>query len=161
MEETENIEFLNPNRAWVVAELEMLYTEWLSWKEAVESIVDQPFDSNTQADVYADGKDMMQKHEILQAKTLTFLNNNIGGHNFIRGFDGQHIDRKDLRLRIRVEHRLNELEILRACVDYARVPDSYWRKKGKVLVDKLVDKSGDAAIDIAESYLKNPMSGDS
>lgn len=102
---------------------------------------------------------MMLKHEVLQAKTLTFLNNNIRGHGFIRGFDGRHIDRTDLRLRIRVEHRLRDLEILRACLQYAKVPEAFWKQKGKELVDRLLDKSGDAAIDVAASYLKNPMDG--
>ena len=161
MEQTENIEIVNPNRAWVVAEFEKLYGEWLAWKQQVDAIVDQPYDRNTQSDVFADGMHMMRKHKVLQAKTLTFLNNNIKGHNFIRGFDGRHIDRNDLRLRIRVEHRIEDLEIFRACLEYAKVPEAFWKQKGKELVEKLLKKSGDAAVDVAASYLKNPMGGGS
>jgi len=54
----------------------------------------------------------MNIHEIFQAKTLTFLNNNITGHGFIKGFDGKAGDRTDLRLKIRVKHRLHQLRIL-------------------------------------------------
>ncbi|WP_243384122.1 hypothetical protein [Geothrix alkalitolerans] len=157
MQQVVNLELTNPNQAWVVAELEKLYLEWSDWQQQVLQIVDQPFDRNTHSEVYADGEGMMLKHEILQAKTLTFLNNNVKGHGFICGFDGRHIDRTDLRLSIRVKHRLAELEILKACLQYAKVPDAYWKQKGKEMVEHLAKKSGDAAIDAAASYLKNPM----
>lgn len=114
MEQIQNIEILNPNRTWVISEFEKLYSDWKAWEQQVSAIVDQPYDQNTHSEVFADGKDMMLKHDILQAKTLTFLNNNIRGHGFIRGFNGQHIDRTDLRLKIRVEHRMRDLDILRA-----------------------------------------------
>jgi len=159
MEQTENIEILNPNQPWVVAEFEKIFVEWQDWQKQVDAIVDQPYDNNLASDVFTDGKDMMLKHDILQAKTLTFLNNNIRGHGFIRGFNGRHIDRTDLRLKIRVEHRMRDLSILHACLQYAKVPETFWRQKGKELVDILVKKSGDAAIDVAASYLKNPMGG--
>lgn len=157
MEQVEHIEILNPNRAWVVSEFGKLYAQWQSWQQLADGIVDQPYDRDRESDVFADGKDMMLKHDILQAKTLTFLNNNVRGHGFIRGFNGQHIDRTDLRLRIRVEHRMRDLEILRACLEYAKVPEAFWKQKGKELVEKLVKKTGDAAVDVAASYLKNPM----
>jgi hypothetical protein len=122
MEQIENMEIVNPDYAWVIAEFEDLYSEWLAWKKQVADIVDQPYNRNTESGVFADGKDMMLKHDVLQAKTLTFLNNNIRGHGFIRGFDGQHIDRTDLRLKVRVEHRMRDLEVLRAALlaGYAR-----------------------------------------
>lgn len=157
MEQLENLEILNPNRAWVVAEFDKLYSQWQAWQQQVGAIVDQPYNRNTQSEVFADGKDMMLKHDVLQAKTLTFLNNNVRGHGFIRGFNGQHIDRTDLRLKIRVEHRMCDLEILRACLEYAKVPEAFWKQKGKELVEKLVKKTGDAAVDVAATYLKNPM----
>lgn len=122
MEQLENIEILNPDRAWVASEFEKLYSEWQVWKKEVDSIVDQPYDRNRASDVFADGKDMMLKHDVLQAKTLTFLNNNVRGHGFIRGFNGQHIDRTDLRLKVRVEHRMRDLSMLRETLiaGYAR-----------------------------------------
>jgi hypothetical protein len=100
---------------------------------------------------------MMQKHEVLQAKTLTFLNNNIKGHGFIKGFDGVRCDRYDIRLKHRVKHRLQNLRVLIASLEYARVPESYWKQKGKELVDKIIDRAPDAAIDVATNYLKNPL----
>jgi hypothetical protein len=157
MEQLENIEIINPSRAWVATEFEKLYAEWVVWQQQVEAIKDQPYDRKTQSEVFADGEDKMRRHDILQAKTLTFLNNNIKGHGFIRGFDGSRIDRTDLRLRIRVSHRLHELEMLKACLQYAKVPEAFWKQKGKELVGKLFQKTGDAAVDIAASYLKNPM----
>ena len=51
------------------------------------------------------------------------------------------------------------LRILRASLEYARVPESFWREKGKELVEKLIDKGSEAATDIAASYLKNPTGG--
>lgn len=115
----------NPNRGWVLKELEKLYREWTAWALVVEKIVDQPYNAQTQSGVFADGEDKMKAHEILQAKTLAFLNANIQGHGFIDGFDGHGCDRTDLRLTHRVKHRLQRLDILRASLKYAatRVPE--------------------------------------
>src|SRR5437899_1399738 len=130
MEQLEPLE-INPNRAWVVAELEELYAEWVAWQREVENIVDQSYDRRTQSEVFADGEPMMRRHDVLQAKTLTFLNNNVRGHGFILGFDGQGIDRTDLRLRVRVKHRLHQLDMLQASLQYAKVPESFWKQKAK------------------------------
>lgn len=151
---------MNPNRAWVTAEFEKLYDEWVSWQAEVAKIVDHPYDRNTQSEAYADGEDNLLKHDILQAKTLTFLNNNIRGHGFIEGFDGGCIDCTNLRLSIRLKHRMHDLNMLRASLQYAKVPDAFWKQKGKELIEKLAKKSGDAAVDIAASYLKNPLADD-
>ena len=86
-EQTTNLSIKNPNKSWVAKELATLIDEWVSWQDEVEQIQDHPYDPNIQLDVFADGEENMQKHEILQAKTLTFLNNNINGHGFIKGFD--------------------------------------------------------------------------
>ena len=160
MKQVQNVEITNPNRAWVVSEFEKLYAEWVSWQAEAAQIVDQPYDSNTRSEVFADGEINMRKHDVRQAKTLTFLNNNIEGHGFIDGFDGTHIDRTDLRIRIRVKHRMHQLDMLRASLEYAKVPEAFWKQKGKELVEILLKKSGDAAVDVAASYLKNPMAGD-
>ena len=69
--------------------------------------------------ILADGEENIKKHKILQAKTLEFLEKNIAGHGFISGRDGTHVDRTDLRLNFRVKHRLDELDELRACLEYA------------------------------------------
>jgi len=150
----------NPNKKWVLKELDSLYQEWESWKLKIEQIVDQPYNKQTQTEVFADGEEMMEAYEILQEKTLTFLDNNIQGHGFIYGRDGDHIDRNDCRLKIRHGHRMRDLNILKESLKYAHVPESYWKEKAKELVDKVVDTAGEkgteAAIDIATGYLKNP-----
>jgi len=76
-------------------------------------LVDQPYDRDTESAVFADGRDAMLKHDVLQRKTLTFLSRNISSHGFISGFDGQNVDRTDLKLKVRVEHRLRDLELIR------------------------------------------------
>lgn len=112
-----NLAIKNPNKGWVGKELNKLIEEWVAWQKEVEQIEDHPYDPKTQTEVFVDGEENMQKHEILQAKTLTFLNNNIDGHGFIKGFDGNSCDRTDLRLKHRVKHRLQELYVLRACLE--------------------------------------------
>jgi hypothetical protein len=111
--------FINPNRVWVVAELDKLHEEWVAWAKIVDAIIDHPYNPRTQSEVFADGEANMRQHDVLQAKTLTFLNNNIQGHGFIDGFDGNGCDRTDLRLEHRVKHRLHRLELLRASLQYA------------------------------------------
>lgn len=160
MKQVEYLEVLTPNREWVLTELEKLYAEWKSWEVEVAGIVDQPFDRNTQTEVFADADENRRKHEILQAKTLTFLNNNIKGHGFISGFDGDGTDRRDLRLRVRVKHRMLNLDMLRASMPYARVPEGFWKQKSREMLDRLSKKTGEAAIEVAASYLKNPFAGE-
>ena len=153
-----NLAIMNPNKVWVVQELDKLINEWEKWQKEVAQIKDYPYDSQTKTDVFADGEENMQKHEILQAKTLAFLNNNIKGHGFIIGFDGKHCDRTDLRLKHRVKHRLQQLKILQASLQYAQVPDSFWKKKGKELIDKIAGVAPEVAAKIATGMLKNPTS---
>jgi hypothetical protein len=89
---------------------------------------------------------MMQKHEVLQNRTLAFLNRNIKGHGVITGFDGSHCDRTDLRLKHRVKHRLQELRVLRACLADITV-------EGKMVDTKLTAaKSNDVWKEIETDY---------
>ena len=106
-----NLATKNPNKAWVAKELAKLINEWEVWQREVSLIQDHEYDPNTQLDVFADGEENMQKHEILQGKTLTFLNNNVNGHGFIVGFDGRSCDRPDLRLSYRVKQGLSRVQI--------------------------------------------------
>jgi hypothetical protein len=115
----ETLAFKNPNKAWVIKELDALIGEWRAWQTEVAEIKDHPYDRSMQSAVYADGEDNIKKHRILQAKTLEFLVNNIIGHGFICGRDGTKIDRDDLRLKIRVKHRMDDLDELRARLEYA------------------------------------------
>ena len=153
----ENLEIINPNKNWVIKELDALIVEWEEWQSGVAQIEDHPYDHNTQSEVYADGEENMEKHDILQAKTLTFLNNNIKGHGFIKGFDGQGCDRIDLRLSIRVKHRLTQLRILQASIKYALVPEAYLIRKAKEVTDKIIASGTETGSKILLEYLKNPM----
>lgn len=158
MKQLEPLAITNGNRDWVLTEFQKLHEEWKAWEQHVALLEDQPYNRNTQSEVFADGEDNMRKHTILQAKTLTFLNNNFAGHGFLSGFDGTHIDRTDLRLKVRVKHRLLELDVLQASVPYAKLPEAFWKQKGKELIEHLSRKTGDSAVDVAASYLKNPLS---
>lgn len=141
---------------FVAAELGRLIDEWYAWRDHVENIVDHPYDRNMCSDVYADGEENMSKHATLQAKTLTFLDNNLTGHGFIQGRDGRHIDRTDLRLKVRVKHRIQDLEELRASLPYAVVPDSWWKERAKTLVERITDEPY-KAVEITMDALKNPF----
>ena|SRR6266571_6820598 len=118
----ETLVFRDPNnKKWVREELDTLIAEWLAWQQEVDKLGDDPqnpYDPKP-GRILADGEENIKKHRILQAKTLEFLEHNIDGHGFIRGRDGMHIDRTDLRLKFRVKHRLDELDELRACLEYA------------------------------------------
>lgn len=146
--------FKNPKTAWVVQELEKIREEWAEWQREVDQIKDHPYNRMTQSEVMADGRENLKRHRVLQAKTMVFLDNNIEGHGFIYGRDGGNVDRNDLRLKIRVQHRLDDLDELRACLTYAKVPDSYWKAKAKELIDKIADKAPEAAIEMAARYLQ-------
>ena len=134
-EQIEKLTFLSPKKEWITKEFNSLLEEWLCWEEEVSNIVDKPYDHNTQLEVFADGEDMMQKHNALQARTLTFLNNNLSGHGFIKGMDERNCDRTDLRLSHRVKHRLQELRVIEESIEYA---EGYWSKKIKVLAAPVV-----------------------
>ncbi|MDD5007238.1 MAG: hypothetical protein PHU49_03590 [Syntrophorhabdaceae bacterium] len=157
-EQITNLAITNPNKGWVAKELAKLIDEWITWQKEVDEIQDYTYDPNIRLNVFADGEENIQKHEILQAKTLTFLNNNINGHGFIKGFDGKGCDRTDLRLKVRVKHRLHELRILQSCLEYAEVPESFWKRKGKELVEKISNLPADVAAQVASEWLKNPLS---
>lgn len=146
----------NPNRKWVVKELDALIEEWRAWRKEVTQIPVEPrnrYDPKPE-NVLADGEDNIQKHHILQEKTLVFLDNNIEGHGFIYGRDGTRIDRTDLRLDIRVKHRINDLDVLRACIQYAMVPQAYWKATAKEMLEKVAGKAPELATDIAAKYLQ-------
>jgi len=155
-EQISKLRITNPNRGWVVRELNKLIAEWEEWQKEVAAIQDHPYNPQIQLDVFTDGEENMNKHDILQAKILTFLNNSIEGHGFITGFDGRGCDRTDLRLSFRVKHRLHRLRVLQASLQYAVVPDSFWKIKGKELVDKILSLPKDVAAQVAEEWLKNP-----
>lgn len=146
--------FKNPNKEWVIEQLDKLLEEWQGWQKEVDRIEDHPYDKNTHTEIWADGAENIKKHRILQEKTMVFLENNLDGHGFIYGRDGDQIDRTDLRLKIRVQHRIDSLDELRACLPYANIPDAYWLARGKELVDKVVKLAPGKAAELAARYLK-------
>ncbi len=158
--EQQKLQITNPRQNWVRNEFERLLAEWEAWARDVDQIQDQPIPEGLASDTFKDGKENILKHQMLQEKTRVFLDNNVEGHNFIHGFDGNHVDRADLRLKIRVEHRLYELHTLSAALTYALVAEGFWKEKGKEMIDRISNKGAAAAIDIAASYLENPMKRD-
>ncbi|MGO9985623.1 MAG: hypothetical protein ACLPIX_15630 [Rhodomicrobium sp.] len=149
---------VNPNKAWVVKELDKLRKEWSDWLDFANTLGDSPdFDPNTCAEAVKDGFDNLRKHEVLREKTLVFIGNNFTGYGFV--FDNwpspPHEDNLS-RISRRIPCWIAQLETLNSCIDYARVPESYWKTKGKQLVDEIIKATPDKAIDIAASYLKNP-----
>jgi hypothetical protein len=156
----DNLTISNPRKNWVISELSSLIQQWESWQKEVELIEDQPYNKNTHSEVFADGEDNMETHSILQMKTVTFLDNNLDGHWFINGRTERGCDRNDLRLQIRVKHRLKELREIHASLSYALVADSFWKQKGVEVINKMADKSPEVALEIITGYLKNPVDGD-
>lgn len=73
------------NKKWVVSELDALIEEWRAWQEEVRKIPVPPRDPYDPRpdNVLADGEGNIQKHHVLQEKTLVFLDNNLEGHGFI------------------------------------------------------------------------------
>lgn len=153
----EKLEITNPNKNWVLKELNVIISEWEDWQRTVEEIRDHAYNANTQSKVFADGEENMNIHEILQAKALTFLNNNISGHGFIKGFDAKGCDRTDLRLKIRVKHRLQQLRILQESLKYALVPEAFLTRKAKELTNKIIESGSEVGTKLLLEYLKNPM----
>ena len=154
------LKVINPRKSWIKDEITNLIRLWEDWQKEVSSIKDHPYNDQTHSDVFADGVENMEKHSILQMKTITFLDNNTEGHWFIGGRDGNGCDRTDLRLSHRVAHRLRELREIDASLEYALLTDSYWKQKAMEMIDKIADKSPEAALEIVTSYLKNPLSSD-
>jgi len=155
----EPLAFKNPNRSWVVAELRKLYGEWKSWSLKVGEIEDHPYNKNTEAECFADGRENMHTHRILQTRTLTFLDNNIQGHDFMLSnqYEEPYEDIMG-RLKSKVPYRVQELEVLMASLEYALVPDSFWKEQGKKMVENLATVAPEKAADTAASWLRNPLS---
>ena len=66
--QVEKLEIINPNKNWVINELNLIIEEWVKWASEVELIEDHPYNSNTQLDVFADGEENMERHEILKVR---------------------------------------------------------------------------------------------
>ena len=149
----------NPNKGWVVAELDKLRKEWADWLAVARELPVSPdYDPNVGSEAVMDGFDNLRKQDTLREKTLVFIGNNFSGYAFLfENWPSHPHEDVTSRLANRIPSWMHRLETLAASIEYARVPDSYWKEKGKELVDQVVKTTPKKAIDIAASYLKNPM----
>lgn len=159
VEEFEPLAIVNPNKAWVVKELDKLLAEWRAWNEVTQSLDDSPdYDPETCTEAIKDGHANLDKHAILREKTLVFLRNHFTGAAFIfENWPPHPHESNTSRLRERVPNWIHRLEILEASVGYARVPDSFWKERGKELISAVTKTAPEKAAEVAASYLKNPL----
>jgi hypothetical protein len=125
----------------------------------VQSFPDSPdYDPNRETEALRHGRDKHNQHEILREKTLVFLRNNFNGFEFIVHNYRDHPHESNISaLTQKVPMWIHRLEMLQASIDYARVPDSFWKEKGKDLAN-FISKTGPAkGAEIAASWLKNPL----
>ena len=81
----------------------------------------------------------------------------MGGEFILTGWPHHPYENNTCRLNIVTKMWLHRLEILKASMDYVLVPESYWKGQGKKFLDNLSQATAENAIDVAASYLKNPM----
>ncbi|NQU56077.1 MAG: hypothetical protein HQ513_02505 [Rhodospirillales bacterium] len=155
-------EIINQNKGWVVQELDKLRTEWDAWLKVAEGLPVSPdYDPNTCAESIMDGRDNRRKHKVLREKTLVFIANNFSGYGFLFDDWPDHPhETNQNRLTFIIPGWIHRLETLAATIEYARVPEGYWKSKGKELVDEIVKVGPDKGIDVAASWLKNPFAGE-
>lgn len=148
----------NPNKAWVVNELDKIRGEWADWSKFVANLEDSPdYDPKTCSVAVKDGYENLRAHEVLREKTLTFIGNNFSGYDFLlSGWPNHPHESVTTRLARRVGAWNQRLEILAATIEYARVPDGFWTEQGKQFVTTLAKTTPDKAVEIAASWLKNP-----
>jgi hypothetical protein len=112
---------------------------------------------NTMTIRLKDGRDNLDKNDLLIQKTVTFLSNNFKNYNFMwRSGNGSLYEDVYSRLSQSSKQRLFELKALAESLNYAKVPDSYWKQKGKQLVDTIADKTPEVAAETVAAFLKNP-----
>lgn len=98
-----------------------------------------------------------RKHEILREKTLVFIFNNFTGFEFLFSNWPRHPHENNIaRLRAIVPGWTQRLDMLSACIDYARVPDSFWKEQSKKVVSKIAEVGPGKAAELVERYLRNP-----
>lgn len=149
----------NPNKAWVSEEIDKLIREWETWNDYCQKLGDSPdYNSQTCTEAIKDGHINRRKHEILREKTLVFIRNHFSGSEFVLEKWPQHPHEDNTsRLRNIVPHWIHRLEILKASMEYVQVPDSYWKARGKEFLETLSKSTTENAIEVATSYLKNPL----
>jgi hypothetical protein len=149
----------NPNKAWVSAEIDNLIREWETWNDHCQNIEDSSdYNPQTSSDAIKDGWENIHKHEILREKTLVFMRNHFSGAEFVLAKWKTH-PHEDVcsRLKSKVPVWIHRLEMLKASMGYALVPDGFWKSQGKKLLESLSKTTAEKAIDVAASYLRNPL----
>jgi len=149
----------NPNKAWVCEQIDSLIKEWSKWNEFCQTIEDSPdFDPKTCSVAIKDGYENIRKHEILREKTLVFLRNHFEGSEFVLENWKSHPHEDNCsRLINKVPYWIHRLEIIKASMNYILVPEGYWKEQGKVFLSTLSKSTAEGAVDVAASFLKNPL----
>jgi hypothetical protein len=149
----------DPNKGWVIRELDRLRDEWVAWLETANSLSESPdYNPQTCTEAIKDGFENRDKHEILREKTLVFIANNFSGYDFLfENWPWHPHEDVTSRLRTIIPGWIHRIETLRSCLDYARVPDGFWTSKAKKLVDKIAEVGPEKGAEIAASWLKNPL----
>jgi hypothetical protein len=74
----------NPNKGWVVNQLDNLLREWEAWLAIAQELGESPdYDPRTCTVAIKDGFANRRKHEVLREKTLVFIGNNFSGYTFL------------------------------------------------------------------------------
>lgn len=155
-EPREPLVLTNPNKAWVVEQVDRLRKEWEEWLAVAEALPDSPeYDPQTCTEVIKDGEANIRKHDIQREKTMTFLASNFEGYGFLFESwpDHPYEDNTARRFKV-IPSWIHRMETLAACIEYARVPDGYWKSRGKQLVEAVAGKAPEKAVEIAAAYLK-------
>lgn len=120
MEPREVLMLTNPNRGWVVNELDKLLGEWRNWLEIARLLPDSPdYDRQTCSEAIKDGFANRRKHEILREKTLVFIGNNFSGYAFLfENWPPYPHESNMHRLVDIVPGWIHRLETLSACIEY-------------------------------------------
>lgn len=152
----------NPNKAWVSSEIDRLIEKWEDWTVFCQSLADGPdsqdYDPSTCAEAIKDGYANREKHEILREATLVFLRNHFSGAEFILSKWPTHPHEDTTgRLNRNAASWVHRLKILKASMEYVQVPDGFWQGQAKQFLEKLSASTADGAIDVAKSYLMNPL----
>lgn len=150
------LEITNPNSGRVVEQLNDLLNQWRAWLVEAKELPDSPdYDPQTCAEVIKDGWDNIHKHERIREKTLVFLSNNFAGYEFLLSNWPNHPHESNLdRKRKVIPTWIHRLETLADCVEYAKVPDGYWKARGKQVVEAIAGKGPEKAADIIATVLK-------
>jgi hypothetical protein len=159
MEPREILALANPNKGWVVNELDKLLVEWEAWLETVRNLPDSPdYDSRTCTEAVKDGLDNRRKHALLREKTMIFIGNNFTGYAFLfENWPTSPYENNIARLRDVAPSWIQRLQMLVACIAYARVPDGFWKARGKQLVEEITKAGPEKGIEILAAALKNPL----